>query len=64
MLHTDPRIPAHLRDPANWPEPMRAEWGNDEGISSFKAHRERVLTAFRTIRDEIASSETAPGEWC
>jgi hypothetical protein len=55
MLRTDPRIPEHLRDPANWPEPMRAEWGNDEGISSFKAHRERVFTAFRTLRDEIVA---------
>ena len=53
MLHTDPRIPAHLKDPANWPEPMRAEWGDDEGITSFKAHRARVFSAFRTLRDEI-----------
>ena len=37
-------FPAHLRDPANWPEPMRAEWGDDEGITSFKAHRERVFS--------------------
>src|SRR5215467_769092 len=55
MLHSDPRIPEHLRNPASWPEPMRAEWGADEGITSFKAHRERVFSAFRTIRDEIAA---------
>ena len=55
MLHTDPRIPAHLKDPANWPEPMRAEWGNDEGISAFKAHRARVFRAFRTLREEIVA---------
>ena len=55
MLHTDPRIPTHLKDPANWPEPMRAEWGNDEGITAFKAHRARVFSAFRTIRDEIVA---------
>ena len=55
MLHTDPRIPARLKDPANWPEPMRAEWGTDEGIAAFKAHRARVFNAFRTIRDEIAA---------
>ena len=53
MLHSDPRIPAHMKDPANWPEPMRAEWGDDEGITSFKAHRARVFGAFRTLRDEI-----------
>ncbi|HEX2828195.1 MAG TPA: hypothetical protein VHP37_17705 [Burkholderiales bacterium] len=53
MLHTDPRIPERMRDPANWPEPMRAEWGDDEGVTSHKAHRARVLSAFRKIREEI-----------
>jgi hypothetical protein len=53
MLKTDPRIPAHLKDPANWPEPMRKEWGNDEGITAHKAHRARVFNAFRTIREEL-----------
>ena len=55
MLQTDPRIPDRLKDPARWPEPMRAEWGTDEGITAFKEHRERVFDAFRTIRDEIAA---------
>ena len=53
MLHTDPRIPAHMKNPANWPEPMRLEWGDDEGITAFRAHRERVFSAFRKIREEI-----------
>jgi hypothetical protein len=53
MLHTDPRIPVHLKDPANWPEPMQAEWGDDEGITAHKAHRARVFKAFRKIREEI-----------
>jgi hypothetical protein len=53
MLQTDPRIPAHLKDPANWPEPMQAEWGDDEGITAHKAHRARVFKAFHTIREEI-----------
>jgi hypothetical protein len=53
MLHTDPRIPSHLKDPANWPEPMRLEWGDDEGITAHKAHRARVFHAFREIREEI-----------
>ncbi|HEY7496799.1 MAG TPA: extradiol ring-cleavage dioxygenase [Candidatus Tectomicrobia bacterium] len=53
MLQTDRRIPAHLKNPANWPEPMRAEWGDDEGITAHKAHRARVFNAFRTIREEI-----------
>jgi hypothetical protein len=53
MLHSDPRIPEHMRDPANWPEPMRLEFGEDEGIAAHKAHRARVFSAFRTIREEI-----------
>ena len=53
MLKTDSRIPAHLQDPANWPEPMRLEWGDDEGITAHKAHRARVFSAFRKIRQEI-----------
>jgi hypothetical protein len=55
MLHMDPRIPEAMRDPANWPEAMRAEWGADEGISAFREHRARVFGGFRTLRDEIAT---------
>jgi hypothetical protein len=53
MLQSDERIPAHLKDPANWPEPMRQEWGDDEGVTSHRHHRARVFKAFRQIRDEI-----------
>jgi len=53
MLTTDRRIPERLRDPANWPEPMRKEWGDDEGISAHKVHRARIFNAFRKIREEI-----------
>jgi hypothetical protein len=53
MLHSDPRIPVRMQDPANWPEPMRLEFGDDEGIAAHKAHRARVFSAFRTIREEI-----------
>ena len=52
MLKTD-RIPDHMKDPANWPEPMRAEWGTDEGITSHKAHRAQIFDGFRKIRQEI-----------
>jgi hypothetical protein len=53
MLQNDSPIPPHMKDPANWPEPMRLEWGEDEGITSHKKHRERVFKAFRQIREEI-----------
>jgi hypothetical protein len=57
MLQGDPRIPERMRDPRNWPEPMRAEWGDDEGIASFRAHRERVFSAFHAQREEIEAFE-------
>lgn len=57
MLQSDPRIPSHLKDPANWPEAMRREWGDDEGITAHKAHRARVFHAFRQIRQEIDAFE-------
>ena len=57
MLHNDRRIPERMRDPENWPEPMRREWGDDEGITSHKAHRARVFSAFRKIREEIDAFE-------
>src|SRR4030095_10415889 len=53
MLETDRRIPERLRDPANWPEPMRNEWGDDQGITSHKVHKARIFDAFRKIRAEI-----------
>lgn len=53
MLRADPRIPEHLREPANWPEAMRTEWGADEGVTAHKAHRARIFDAFRRIRAEI-----------
>ena len=33
----------HLRDPANWPAPMRAEWGSeqDQGRTAGAAHQLR-----------------------
>lgn len=46
---TDPRD----RDPANWPQDMREEWGNDRGLSAAKKHREGQVQAFRRIRQEI-----------
>jgi hypothetical protein len=57
MLQSDRRIPERMRDPDNWPEPMRVEWGDDEGITSHKAHKARVFDAFRKIRAEIDAFE-------
>jgi hypothetical protein len=39
----NPRLPEELRTPKAWPEPMRTEWGNDEGRSSAARHRETLV---------------------
>jgi len=53
MLQNDRRIPERMRDPANWPAPLREEWADDEGIAAHKLHKARVFDAFRKIRQEI-----------
>src|SRR2546427_7515986 len=52
-LASDPRVPPELRNPLNWPEGVRAEWGQDEGVSAHREHRRRLVEAFRTLRAEI-----------
>ena len=47
------RTPAHLKDPASWPAPMREEWGDDEGASATRAHRTRCFAAMRTLRQRL-----------
>ncbi len=53
----DPALPERLRRPAGWPEPMQAEYGDDQGISAARRHREALLAGFRNARralDEFA----------
>ena len=47
------KTPAVLRDPKNWPAKMRAEWGNDEGVSAARRHREEVINGFRAARQAL-----------
>lgn len=47
------KIPHALKDPRNWPAPMQAEWGDDEGARAAAKHRERLVEAFRQIRREL-----------
>jgi hypothetical protein len=49
------RVPEHLKDAGSWPEPMRREWGNDEGASAAPEHRRRMVSAFREVRAAIDS---------
>jgi Catalytic LigB subunit of aromatic ring-opening dioxygenase len=46
----DPGLPERYRDPGNWPEPMRREYGNDGGTASAAGHRESLLRHFRHAR--------------
>jgi Catalytic LigB subunit of aromatic ring-opening dioxygenase len=47
------RTPERLKDPANWPAPMREEWGNDDGATAARAHRTRCFAAIRTLRQRL-----------
>ena len=33
-LRTNDNVPAEMKNPSNWPEPMRIEYGEDEGYAS------------------------------
>ncbi len=51
----NPRLPPELKLPANWPEPMRIEYGEDEGLAAARKARERLVNGFRRLREEIDS---------
>ena len=53
LMLKNPKLPESLRDPANWPEAMRAEWGNDEGVSAAARHRERLVGAMMKTRKAL-----------
>jgi len=46
----NPKLPEELRTPDGWPEPMRAEWSNDEGISAAARHRATLVDWFKRTR--------------
>ncbi len=52
-LRTNDRIPAEMKNPSNWPEPMRIEFGEDEGYASAVRLRERMVAGFRKLRREL-----------
>ena len=52
-LKNDPRVPEEMKNPLNWPEPMRVEFGEDEGVTSHKEHRRRLVEGFRRVKREI-----------
>ncbi len=52
----DPGIPAAEKDPASWPEPMRAEWSDDGGTAAAGRHR-------AALRDNLARCRAALDEF-
>ena len=46
----NPNLPEKYREPSGWPEAMRAEWGNDEGLASATRHRAALLHWFEKAR--------------
>ncbi len=53
LLLADPALPEHLRSPANWPAPMREQWGDDEGLAHSEQHRQEMIDEFRRARQEL-----------
>ncbi len=53
VLKHNPRIPEAKKDPQTWPEAMRLEFGDDEGLTASIQHRERLTAGFRKLRAEI-----------
>jgi hypothetical protein len=52
LMH-DPLLPEHYRSPATWPEPMREQWGNDEGQTHARHHRAELVEGMRWARRQL-----------
>lgn len=52
-MMNDPLLPEKYRDPTRWPEPMRREWGNDEGHAHVERHRAELVDAMRWSRRQL-----------
>ena len=52
-LRENDKVPAEMKIPTNWPEPMRIEYGEDEGLASAKRLRDRMVKGFGKLREEL-----------
>ncbi len=43
----------HLKDPANWPQRMREEWGDDQGVATGKKAQDHEIEQFRKVRASL-----------
>ena len=46
----DPDLPSDLRVPGGWPEEMRSELGQDDGLTAAREHRQQLVKNIRKIR--------------
>jgi hypothetical protein len=53
MVLADPDLPAAMRDPENWPDEMRAELGDDHGVTNAGRHRAIMKANFAEARAAI-----------
>jgi len=49
----DPDIPAAQKDPASWPDVMRAEWSDDGGAAAAATHRKVLRENLARCRDAL-----------
>jgi hypothetical protein len=49
----NPDLPPRLRTPDGWPEAMRAEWGDDQGITSAAQHRAALVGWMERTRSAL-----------
>lgn len=49
----DGTLPPELDHPSKWPAGMRDEWGNDEGASFARRHREQYFQCLDRVRDAL-----------
>ena len=49
----DPDIPDEHKDPQNWPQAMRREWGDDLGLASAREHRSALVAGFDRLRSAL-----------
>ena len=47
------KTPDYWKDQANWPQDMKDEWGDDEGVASARHHRDEAVRGFRAARQAI-----------
>ena len=52
-LKNNDKVPEEMKSPTSWPEPMRIEYGEDEGLKSAAEHRARLVKGFRQVRSAI-----------